>query len=173
MLSHQDLEAAHLARLNSSGSSPSSSLSKRAFPSGPTHQVEARPLVAAARQANLEAWARGLADFFNRYYRGANGAASSAHVYELVQEIVAGSEVEVEVRRFEHAGYDQPSVIAALPGTGAGDGVVVVSAHFDSIGSTTNGRAPGADDNASVSKESKCSGFPPFGLFPPFPFLTL
>ena len=102
--------------------------------------------MAAARQANLEAWARGLADIYNRYYRGAYASESAAHMYGLVEEVAAGT--AARVRRFEHAGYDQPSVIAALPG--AADDVVVVSAHYDSIGSTTSGRAPGADDNASV-----------------------
>ncbi|KAJ2990374.1 hypothetical protein NUW58_g2980 [Xylaria curta] len=41
----------------------------------------------------------------------------------------------------------QPSVIATIPGASAE--VVIVSAHYDSVGSTTSGRAPGADDNAS------------------------
>jgi leucyl aminopeptidase len=61
---------------------------------------------------------------------------------------VASANSAIKVKQFTHT-YSQPSVIATIPGTSTK--TVIVSAHYDSIGSTTSGRAPGADDNASVS----------------------
>ncbi len=128
-------------------------IARRAFPSGPSHQAEAAALIAAARQANLETWARGLAAIYNRYYRGSYAATSADYVYGLVADAAAAN-AAATVRRFAHS-YAQPSVIAAIPGAaGNASAVVVVSAHYDSIGSTTSGRAPGADDNASVCRVS-------------------
>lgn len=129
-----------------------------AFPSGPAHQSEARALIAQARQANLETWTNGLAEIYNRYYRGSYAASSASYVFDLVTDAAAANSA-IEVSRFTHS-YNQPSVIAAIPGT-SGSGVVVVSAHYDSIGTTTSGRAPGADDNASVRV---VRALPPFFL---------
>ena len=69
---------------------------------------------------------------------------------------VASANSAITVKQFTHS-YNQPSVIASIPGTSTE--VVVISAHYDSIGSTTSGRAPGADDNASVSLSLSPSPF--------------
>ncbi|KAK7749230.1 hypothetical protein SLS62_008309 [Diatrype stigma] len=138
-----DLEAQHLLRLTSS--TTTTGRAKAAFPSGPSHQSEASPLVAQARQANLETWANGLAAIYNRYYRGSYAATSASYVHDLVVD-AASANPAIAVRQFAHS-YNQPSVIAVLPG--ASDSVVVASAHYDSVGTSTSGRAPGADDNAS------------------------
>lgn len=136
-----ELEALHLSNL--------ASAEKRqevaAFPTGPTHQSVANPLIAQASQSNIESWANSLANFYNRYYRGSYAATSAAWMYSTVQSVAAANS-KITVSQFTHS-YSQPSVIAKIPGTGTG--VIVVSAHYDSIGSTTSGRAPGADDNAS------------------------
>lgn len=67
-------------------------------------------------------------------------------MYQTVQDVAAANPA-ITVKQVTHS-YNQPSVIAAIPGNSTE--VVVVSAHYDSIGSPANGRAPGADDNASV-----------------------
>lgn len=103
-------------------------------------------MIAKLSQSNLQSWTNSLADFYNRYYRGQYAATSSQWMYDTVVKVAAANSA-VTVKKFTHS-YDQPSVIAAIPGTSARK--VVVSAHYDSIGSTTSGRAPGADDNASV-----------------------
>ena len=111
-------------------------MSKRqdAIPSAPSHQTVAKPLIANLKQAN-------------RYYKGSYAATSATWVFDTVKG-AASSNPAITVKQFAHS-YSQPSVIAAIPGTSGS--VVVVTAHFDSIGTTTSGRAPGADDNASVS----------------------
>ncbi|KAI0515141.1 Zn-dependent exopeptidase [Xylaria bambusicola] len=116
-----------------------------AFPSGPSHQTEANALIAKVKQSNLQTWTNTLADFYNRYYRGSYAATSASWMYSTVVS-VASANSAIKVKQFTHS-YNQPSVIATIPGSSAE--VVVVSAHYDSVGSTTSGRAPGADDNAS------------------------
>ncbi|KAI0412350.1 Zn-dependent exopeptidase [Xylaria grammica] len=116
-----------------------------AFPSTPSHQTQAKALIANVKQSNLQTWTNTLADFYNRYYRGSYAATSASWMYNTVVG-VASANSAITVKQFAHS-YSQPSVIATIPGSSAE--VVVVSAHYDSIGSTTSGRAPGADDNAS------------------------
>ncbi|KAK7425972.1 hypothetical protein QQZ08_007554 [Neonectria magnoliae] len=117
----------------------------QAIPANPSHQSEANPLIAQARQSNLSTWANAMAAFYNRYYRGSYAAISATWMYDTVVS-VASSNSKIQVTRYTHS-YNQPSVIAKIPGTSSS--VVIVSAHYDSVGSTTSGRAPGADDNAS------------------------
>ncbi|KAF7540797.1 hypothetical protein G7Z17_g12105 [Cylindrodendrum hubeiense] len=117
----------------------------KAFPTGPTHQSVATPLIAQASISNLRTWANALANFYNRYYRGSYASTSATWMYDTVVD-VASSNSAITVTKYTHS-YNQPSVIAKIPGTSGS--VVIVSAHYDSIGSTTSGRAPGADDNAS------------------------
>ncbi|KAI1265405.1 hypothetical protein F5Y18DRAFT_51647 [Xylariaceae sp. FL1019] len=122
---------------------------KRAtFPSAPSHQSTANPLIANVNQSNLQSWTNTLANFYNRYYRGSYAATSAAWVFSTVKS-VASVNSAITVTQFTHS-YSQPSVIAKIPGTSSD--IIIVSAHYDSIGSTTSGRAPGADDNASVRK---------------------
>jgi len=118
-----------------------------AFPSGASHQTEANALIKNVKQSNLQTWVNSLADFYNRYYRGSYAASSATWMYNTAVS-VASANSAIKVKQFAHS-YNQPSVIATLSGTSGK--VVVVSAHYDSVGSTTSGRAPGADDNASVS----------------------
>ncbi|KAI0803683.1 Zn-dependent exopeptidase [Xylaria sp. FL0064] len=116
-----------------------------AFPSAPSHQTQANALIKNVKQSNLETWTNALANFYNRYYRGSYAATSASWMYDTVRSVAAANPA-ITVKQFAHS-YSQPSVIASIPGASAE--VVVVSAHYDSIGSTTSGRAPGADDNAS------------------------
>ncbi|KAH6984304.1 hypothetical protein BKA56DRAFT_481308 [Ilyonectria sp. MPI-CAGE-AT-0026] len=132
-------------RLNSQGRLADDTVTLQAIPSAPSHQSVANPLIAKANIANLRTWANAMADFYNRYYRGSYAATSATWMYNTVVS-VSSSNSAITVSRFTHS-YNQPSVIAKIPGTSSG--VVIVSAHYDSVGSTTSGRAPGADDNAS------------------------
>jgi bacterial leucyl aminopeptidase len=87
-----------------------------------------------------------MAAFHNRYYKGSYAASSAQWMFNTVKDVGSANSV-ITVEQFTHT-YNQPSVIAAIPGNSTD--VIIVSAHYDSIGSSANGRAPGADDNASV-----------------------
>ncbi|KAF3044527.1 hypothetical protein E8E11_008635 [Didymella keratinophila] len=118
------------------------------FPSAASHQAEANPLIAQISKTNPKTWATTLTNIHNRYYRGSYAASSASTVFNLVKNVAAAN-TKITVKQFTHS-YNQPSVIATIPGTSSN--VVVVSGHFDSINqaSPTTGRAPGADDNASA-----------------------
>jgi leucyl aminopeptidase len=137
-----ELEALHLSNL----AALDDTVSIQAIPTAPSHQTEANALIAQATQSNLSGWANGLANIYNRYYRGSYATQSATWMYNTVVSVASGNSA-IQVSRYTHSSYTQPSVIAKIPGTTTG--VVVVSAHYDSVGTTTSGRAPGADDNAS------------------------
>src|SRR5689334_22073619 len=123
-----------LQELESFGLDNSAKIAAVAYPSGPSHQTEANALIANAKQSNLETWANGLANIYNRYYRGSYAATSAAWMLSAVQS-AASSNSNIKVSQFSHS-YSQPSVIAKLPGTSSS--VVIVSAHYDSVGSSTS-----------------------------------
>ncbi|KAI0121349.1 peptidase family M28 [Xylariales sp. AK1849] len=136
-----ELESIRIDRL----SAASVGKGQNVFPTTPSHQTEAKALIANVKQSNLESWLKSLAGFYNRYYKGEYATTSSTWMYNQVVS-VASANSAITVKKFTHS-YKQPSVIAAIPGTSAE--VVIVSAHYDSMGTTASGRAPGADDNAS------------------------
>ncbi|KAH7038156.1 leucyl aminopeptidase [Microdochium trichocladiopsis] len=139
-----ELEDEYLARLNTS--LETRELSRRAIPSSPSHQSEAAPLVAAATQTNMKTWANAMVAYRNRHYKGSYATQAATWMFNTVKS-VASANTAITVSQFTHSSYDQPSVIAKIPGTGSG--VVVVSAHYDSTGGSTTSVGPGADDNAS------------------------
>ena len=59
---------------------------------------------------------------------------------------MAASNAAITVAQFTHS-YNQPSIIARIPGTSTN--LIVVGAHFDSTGGSITARGPGADDNGS------------------------
>lgn len=83
--------------------------------------------------------------FFNRYYRSTYGTQSSASLLNLVKS-ASSSNPSIVVSQFSHS-YNQPSIIARIPGTLSS--LVIVGAHFDSTGGSSTARGPGADDNGS------------------------
>ncbi|KAI5778021.1 hypothetical protein EDC01DRAFT_635239 [Geopyxis carbonaria] len=129
----------HAAKLSSAR------LAAAVFPSAPTHQTTANPLIAKLSQSNLVARATEMAAFYNRHYQGSYATTSATWMFSAAKTAAAAN-AKITVAQFTHS-YKQPSVIAKIPGTSGKS--VIVSAHFDSVGSTISGRAPGADDNAS------------------------
>ncbi|KAM0277581.1 hypothetical protein ACHAQH_005700 [Verticillium albo-atrum] len=122
-------------------------LTKRqtAYPA-PSRQATANPIIARLVQSNIQSTITGLANIFNRYYRGTYAPTSATYMLNAVRS-AASSNAAITVRQFTHS-FNQPSVIATIPGTSTDR--VVVCAHYDSINSqSVTGRAPGADDNAS------------------------
>ncbi|KAF8249122.1 Zn-dependent exopeptidase [Wilcoxina mikolae CBS 423.85] len=119
------------------------------FPSKPSHQKEAQPLISKLQQMNLERWVTALAWFYNRYYKSAYGTEAAEWLYKKTVEVASKNPL-ITVSRFNHSCYNQPSVIAKIPAVGTSSSVVIVSAHFDSINRyNTSGRVPGAEDNTS------------------------
>ncbi len=84
----------------------------------------------------------------NRYYRSESGAQASRWLRDRWRSFTTRTDVTVEL--FDQ-GYPQQSVIMTIPGTTRANEVVVIGGHLDSISmyAGKNGRAPGADDDAS------------------------
>lgn len=109
-----------------------------------------RPLAAAVKESELRATIEDLSTRHDRFYQTEDGAAAAralAARWRAILKGVPGAAVEL----VEHAGWKQPSVMAVLPGTDLSGETVVLGGHLDSINSRAGaqGRAPGADDNAS------------------------
>lgn len=85
--------------------------------------------------------------FHNRHYQSSYGTESAAWLLEQVRS-VASANSAIEVETFEHS-FDQPSIIARIPGSNAAK--VIVGAHYDSTTGSSSAAAPGADDNATGS----------------------
>lgn len=84
----------------------------------------------------------------NRYYRSDTGAAASTWLAERWRSFSPRRDVTIEL--FDQ-GYPQKSVIMTIPGSALANEVVVIGGHLDSITmyGGRNGKAPGADDDAS------------------------
>ena len=103
-------------------------------------------MIAAATQTNMKTWMNAMVAYHNRHYKGSYASQSASWMFSTVKS-VASSNSAIAVSQFTHSSYNQPSVIAKIPGTGTG--VVVVSAHYDSTAGSATAKAPGADDDAS------------------------
>ena len=121
------------------------------YPSAVSQQAAVTPLNAKLSQTNLQTSLSTFSNFQNRYYKSTYGVQSSQWLQSKVQDIITASGASgVTVKAFNHT-WQQPSVIATVPGKSAK--LVILGAHQDSINlnSPTSGRAPGADDNGSGS----------------------
>ncbi|KAL2061552.1 hypothetical protein VTL71DRAFT_6929 [Oculimacula yallundae] len=115
------------------------------YPSTLTHQTEANALIAKLNTTGPKSWLTTLTNFLNRYYRSATGTQAGTWLLAQVKS-VASSNSAITVTTFTHS-FNQPSIIAKIPGTSSG--IVIVGAHYDSTGGSATARGPGADDNGS------------------------
>ncbi|KAJ1325318.1 bacterial leucyl aminopeptidase [Microdochium nivale] len=119
------------------------------YPAKAQHADTAKPLIASIDGDNQVSWAKEMTDMYSRYYRGCWATHAADWMFDAVTA-AAASNTAIKVSRFTHKAFDQPSVIAQIPGQGdSAKKVVIVSAHYDSISTSPTARAPGADDNAS------------------------
>ncbi len=108
-----------------------------------------KPMIGEVVPTNIYDVIVKLSSFKNRYYKGEHGKASAKWILEKWTELTKGRS-DATVEYFQHAQWDQPSIILTLKGTS--NEVIVVGGHQDSISGTFGGAsatAPGADDNAS------------------------
>lgn len=88
--------------------------------------------------------------FYTRYYKSKTGVESSDWLYEKVSKLTEPikDEIDVNITRVHHKGWDQTSIIVSIAGNVTDK--VVVGAHQDSIHLLLPQlRAPGADDDGS------------------------
>jgi len=101
--------------------------------------------------AKLQASLTTLSAFNTRYYTTQTGVDAAKWIASQFQAVIEKAEPvhNLTVEEFKHS-WIQPSIIAKIPVWGPNKKqVVVIGAHEDSVGTTTTGRAPGADDDGS------------------------
>lgn len=118
------------------------------FPTELSHVEEANGFISSANTDGPQTWVDHLASYHNRHCESETGTEAAGWIFEKVQEI-ASANSDITVEQFPHSDFDQPSVIARIPGTS--ENLVIIGAHFDSTTGQPSAKAPGADDNASGS----------------------
>ena len=88
-----------------------------------------------------------LTAYETRYYTSSTGVKAAGWVADLAR-VYAGAREDISVEVFKND-FPQDSVIVTVKGQT--DAVVILGGHIDSVGSTTTGRAPGADDDGTGS----------------------
>jgi len=91
-----------------------------------------------------------LASYPTRYYTSKTGIEAMNWIYKKWSTITKGRS-DVEIKKFKHANYDQPSIILTFKSSTATSETLVLGGHGDSINTDDGpqGLAPGADDNAA------------------------
>jgi len=119
------------------------------LPTQPEHKIYVNSLLPHLSIGQLEVTISHLTTYNTRYFRSETGRQAAEWIFDYFQKISTGRP-EVTVEFFNHSAFGQPSVVATIPGVGPHkDQVVLVGGHEDSVGSTTTGRSPGADDDAT------------------------
>jgi bacterial leucyl aminopeptidase len=119
-----------------------------------TNQQLVNPLVAQVQANLMEETIEKLSSFHNRFHKAGTGLDSQAFVLEMWKDLTK-SRSDITVEYFRHSVSPQPSVIMTIEGSDYPNEIIVLGGHADSIVSSflgtpnANGRAPGADDNAS------------------------
>ncbi len=106
-------------------------------------------LINSVSPNNLTNTVNSMSNFYNRYYTAQTGIDASQWLKNYWQQL-ATNRSDISVEYFTHS-WAQSSIIVTIPGDEKADEIVVIGGHLDSINQSnpTNGRSPGADDNAS------------------------
>lgn len=147
--SHESLEAAELA-LAQVQASQADTLIATSYSINNANNVT--PMVDAVNASNIAMTIEHLStSYANRFYTTSSGLTSAQWIHDNWASIAQGRS-DISVEYFEHANWDQPSIILTITGTDSPDEVVVLGAHIDSTVGNSTGEgtyAPGADDDAS------------------------
>jgi leucyl aminopeptidase len=106
-------------------------------------------LLSSINSSELTDTVNSMMNFHNRYYSAQSGVDAAQWLKGHWQQI-ASSRSDISVDYFSHS-FSQSSVIVTIPGAEKANEIVIIGGHLDSINQSnpSNGRAPGADDNAS------------------------
>ncbi|ODV91027.1 hypothetical protein CANCADRAFT_115902 [Tortispora caseinolytica NRRL Y-17796] len=108
-------------------------------------------LVRKIDMKRVESFINHLASFHTRFFKSVYAQGVSNSVFERLEK-AAASHANAHVTKFVHSDWQQKSIIARIPGDQTDtSSVIVFGAHIDSINQLDpmNGRAPGADDDAT------------------------
>lgn len=106
-------------------------------------------LMSSISTVNLDSTVNSLTSFNNRYYTSQTGIDAANWLNTYWQQITQ-SRSDISIATYPH-NWAQSSVIVTIEGNEKADEIVIIGGHLDSINQSnpSNGRSPGADDNAS------------------------
>ena len=113
-------------------------------------QGVAAPMVSQVAEKTIRDMIIKLSNFNTRFYKSDTGVQSSEFIRDTWAAL-ASKRNDVKVELYKHKGWPQASIIMTITGSEKPEEIVIVGGHADSIAGMFggNGRAPGADDNAS------------------------
>ncbi len=113
-------------------------------------QGVAAPMVSQVAEKTIRDMILKLSDFNTRFYKSETGVKSSEFIRDTWANL-AKKRNDVKVELYNHKSWPQASIIMTITGSEKPEEIVIVGGHADSIAGMFggNGRAPGADDNAS------------------------
>jgi len=113
-------------------------------------QGVAAPMVSQVAEKTIRDMILKLSDFNTRFYKSETGVKSSEFIRDTWASL-AKKRNDVKVELYNHKSWPQASIIMTITGSEKPEEIVIVGGHADSIAGMFggNGRAPGADDNAS------------------------
>ncbi len=115
-----------------------------------TEDVLVNQAINMVNSDNIEDDILTLEGYGTRYHTKTSAAQA---VYDLKDKweamALAAGRTDVSVRIFNHSNTNMPSVIMTIEGAETPDDYIIIGGHIDSINSSNNNDAPGADDNAS------------------------
>jgi len=119
------------------------------IPAKPTQQALVNQLITGIDISNLISTINTLSAYYTRYYRSQTGADASQWLFSQMVSYSA-FRPDITVQYFNNS-FLVPNVIARIQGSSSETGAtrIVVGGHQDCVGSSSTGRSPGADDDAS------------------------
>ena len=113
---------------------------------------EIQNAVSQIQADNIKNFVTWLSGFPSRYARQSDPNQHVRQMQEKLQTLLQSSKLKTELKLIEHKIVQQKTIQVKLIGSLHPEHVIVLGAHFDSIsGWMGDGKAPGADDNASGS----------------------
>jgi len=119
------------------------------IPTKITYQKIVQSMIPDLEVSEMTTTIEKLSSYYTRYYNSDTGKEAAHHLYNKFLEF-SGDRTDITVEFFHHS-WKMPSVIARIQGNDddkAGTRIIL-GAHEDSIGSSSTGKSPGADDDAS------------------------
>jgi leucyl aminopeptidase len=113
-------------------------------------QGVADPMVSQVEEKTIRDMIIKLSNFNTRFYKSDTGVQSSEFIRDTWASL-AKKRNDVKVELYKHKNWPQASIIMTITGSEKPEDIVILGGHADSIAGMFggNGRAPGADDNAS------------------------
>ncbi|SCU88783.1 LAMI_0D11298g1_1 [Lachancea mirantina] len=122
------------------------------YPASPSHQQKGvERLFPAINRDSMYKNLASMTSFYTRYYKSKEGVKSAKWVSETLHNVTSVIGDHAEIHHFDHAKWEQFSIIVRILGSKAPENVVVFGSHHDSMNLLFPSLmpAPGADDNAS------------------------